>query len=82
MLKQYLICCILAAIAVWLVELGSMAIAHSSGGLGLLLLFCPGMLPVFLGVFENEYAGWICAAALTGAYYYFIWKFFVALNNR
>ena len=80
MLRQYLICCALAALSVWLIEHGSMAIAHSSGGLGLILLFCPGMLPVFLGYFEIEYLGWLCAIVLTGAYYYYFWKFLKALK--
>jgi hypothetical protein len=75
-------CCGAAAIAVWLVEAGSMAIAHSSGALGLLILLCPGMLPAFFGLFDSEYTAWAVAVIVTAAYYLFIWQALRAARNR
>jgi hypothetical protein len=74
MLIRAVVCIILAACSVWGVESGGLAIVHSSGGIGLVIVFCPGMLPVFFGVFENEHAAWTVATALTAVYYMFIWK--------
>jgi phosphotransferase system glucose/maltose/N-acetylglucosamine-specific IIC component len=75
MLSRYAACCLIAALSVWLVEHFGMAIAHSSGGLVLASLLCPGMLPGFLGLFENQYIAWVVAVLLTATYYFVLWKY-------
>jgi hypothetical protein len=82
MLIRAAVCFVLAACSVWVIERGGLAIVHSSGGIGLVIVFCPGMLPVFLGFFENEYAAWTVATALTAAYYMFIWKAFTEFRSK
>lgn len=82
MLKRYLICCALAALAVWMVEGYGMAIAHSSGGMGVVILLCPGFLPAFFGLFTNEYLAWAVAIVLSAAYYLFIWEAFREVRER
>jgi tetrahydromethanopterin S-methyltransferase subunit C len=82
MLIRLLLCCVLAASAVWMVESYGLAIAHSSGGMALVIIFCPGMLPAFLGLFGSEYLAWIVAAFLSAIYYLFIWEVIRELKKR
>lgn len=69
---RFLLCLLFGAMAVWFAEGAGLAIAHSSGGLGLLALLSPGMIPVFFGAFENEYLAWSVAAVLNALYFLLI----------
>jgi membrane protein implicated in regulation of membrane protease activity len=82
MLNRYWFCCVLAALTVWMVEGYGMAIAHSSGRIGLVILFCPGMLLAFFGLFENVYLAWAVAVVLSAAYYLLIWEVVRELRKR
>lgn len=85
MLNKYLILPVLfvfSVITVWFVEFGSFAIAHSSGGIAVVLLICPGMFPVFLGFFENEFVAWIFAVLLNWGYYVFVWRLILFFMGR
>lgn len=71
----------LAAAMVWMVEANGMAIAHSSGA-SVLLVLCPGMIPVFIGLFSgiNDYVAWAVATLLTAVCYWFVVRFFLELR--